>query len=145
VITPDVKLGKNVIIYQPELVNLYGCEIGDNCHIAAFVEVGKDVKIGSNCLIQAFAYICEGVILKDNVFVGQGVKFCNDKYPPSDKRWTTLVQEGASIGAGAIIMCGITIGKGAKIGAGSVVTHDIPGGAIVAGNPARWLFGSKWK
>jgi len=136
-ITPDVKLGKNVKIWQPELVNLYNCTIGDNCKVGAFVEIGKGVKIGNNCLIQAFAYICEGVTIEADVFLGQHSMFINDKFPPSDKRWQTLVKEGASIGAGVIIMCGVTIGKNARIGAGSVVTKDIPDGALAYGNPAR--------
>lgn len=133
----NCKIGNDVKIWQPALVNLYECTIGDNCHIGAFVEIGKGVKIGDNCLIQAHAYICEGVTLENNVFVGQHSAFINDKFPPSKQRWETIVKEDASIGAGAIIMCGITIGKGAWIGAGAVVTKSIPPYAIAYGNPAQ--------
>jgi len=136
-ITPDVKLGKNVKIWYPTLVNLYNCWIGDDCHIASFVEIGKGVTIGKQCLIEAFAFIPEGVTIEDNVFVGPGVCFTNDRKPPSDKRELTLVKQGASIGANSTIICGVTIGKNARIGAGSVVTKDIPDGALAYGNPAR--------
>lgn len=141
-IASDVKLGKNVKVWHDEIVNLYGCTIGDNCHIGSFVEIGKGVKVGKGCLIQAYAYICEGVTLEEDVFVGQGVLFINDPFPPSDKRGETIVGQGASIGAGSIIMCGITIGRKAMIGAGSVVTKNIPPYAIAYGNPAkvkRWI------
>lgn len=136
-IAPDVKLGKHVKIWYEELINLYGCTIGDDTRIASFVEIGKSVKIGARCFIEAFAYIPEGVIIEDDVFVGPAVKFSNDKYPPSGKRWKTLVKEGASIGANCTIVCGITIGKHAMIGAGAVVTKDVPDYALAYGNPAR--------
>ena len=150
-IDKNVILGKNVKIYHPELVNLYGCEIGDNCVIGAFVEIRKQVKIGKNVKIQAFAFIPEGVTIEDGVFVGPHVCFTNDKYPravdengkplPANDRGPvpTLVKKGASVGANATILCGITIGKGSLVGAGAVVTHDVPAGATIAGNPARIL------
>lgn len=142
-IASDVKLGRNVKIWHDEFINLYGgCEIGDNCRIGCFVEIGRNVKIGKNCLIEAFVYLCEGVELEDNVFVGPHVCTTNDKWPPSDKMWPTLIKEGASIGANSIIVCGVTIGKKAMIGAGSVVTKDIPPYAVAYGNPAkvkRWI------
>jgi len=150
-ITPDVKLGKNVKIYHPELVNLYGCEIGDNCKIGALVEIRKDVKIGKNCKIQAFAFIPEKVIIEDGVFIGPHVCFTNDKYPKAinpngslreadDWEATpTLVKKGANIGANATILCGVTIGEFATVGAGAVVTKDVPPRTTVVGNPARIL------
>lgn len=150
-IAKDVKLGKNVKIYHPNLVNLYGCEIGDNCIIGAFVEIRKQVKIGNNVKIQAFAFIPEKVTVEDNVLIGPHVCFINDKYPratnsrgelkdSSDwKMVPTLVKKGASIGANATILCGITIGQGSLVGAGAVVSKDVPAGAVVAGNPARIL------
>lgn len=143
-IAADVKLGRGVKIPQTALVNLYGCEIGDDCRIASFVEIGRGVKIGKRCKVQAFAYICEGVTLEDNVFIAPCVCFCNDLMPPSGKKWATLVKEGASIGANATIVCGITIGKNARVAAGSVVTKDVPDGMVVAGNPARELKNSRW-
>jgi len=138
-IAPDVKLGKNVKIWQEELVNLYGCEIGDDTKIGAFVEIGKGVVIGKRCLIQAYVFLCDGVTIEDDVFVGPGVKFSNDKYPPSyGKHWMpTKVYKGASIGLNCTIVCGVTIGKYAMIGAGAVVTKNIPPYAIAYGNPAR--------
>lgn len=147
-IAKDVKLGKNVKIYHPELVNLYGCEIGDNCKIGAFVEIRKQVKIGKNCKIQAFAFIPEGVILEDGVFIGPHVCFINDKYPEAInpdgnlKKATdweispTLVKRGANIGANATILP-VMIGENAIVGAGAVVTKDVPPKAVVYGNPAR--------
>lgn len=148
-IAPDVKLGKNVKIYG--FVNLYGCEIGDNTKIGAFVEIQKGAKIGKNCKISSHTFICEGVTIEDGVFIGHHVIFINDKYPRATNEqgvlqtevdWIvrpTLVKRGASIGSGAVIMCDVTIGENAIIGAGSVVTKDVPPNAVVAGNPARVL------
>jgi acetyltransferase-like isoleucine patch superfamily enzyme len=148
-IAPDVKLGKGVRIYA--FTNLYGCEIGDNVKIGTFVEIQKGAKVGKNCKISSHTFICEGVTLEDNVFVGHGVMFTNDRYPratqasgqlQTEADWTcipTLVKRGASIGSGATLLCGITIGEDAIVGAGSVVTKDVPPGTVVAGNPARVL------
>jgi acetyltransferase-like isoleucine patch superfamily enzyme len=146
-IAPDVKLGKNVRIY--DFTNLYGCEIGDEVKIGTFVEVQKGATIGNRCKISSHTFICEGVTLEDDVFVGHNVTFINDRYPratnnagqlQTESDWTcvrTLVRRGASIGSGATLLCGITVGENAMIGAGSVVTKDVPPGAVVAGNPAR--------
>lgn len=148
-ITGDVRLGKNVRIFHKELVNLYGCEIGDNTKIAAFVEIQKDAKIGKNCKIEAFAFIPSGVEIEDEVFIGPHACFTNDKLPRAanndgtlrkEKDWNmvkTLVRRGASIGANATIICGITLGRNALIGAGSVVTKNVPDNSVVAGNPAK--------
>jgi len=148
-IAPDVKLGRNVKIC--DLVNLYGCEIGDNSKIGTFVEVQKGATIGSNCKISSHSFICEGVKIGDNVFVGHNVTFINDPYPRSttedgklqtEADWVcvpTCVQDGASIGSSATLLCGITVGESAIVGAGSVVTEDVPAKTIVAGNPARIL------
>lgn len=148
-IAADIQLGKNVVIYHPDLVNLYGCEIGDGCKIGAFVEIRKQVKIGRNAKIQAFAFIPEGVTIEDGAFIGPHVCFTNDKFPRAVNPdgslmeaddWEiipTLVKRGASIGANATIMCGVTIGEQAMVGAGAVVTRDVPAYAIVAGVPAR--------
>lgn len=150
-ISEDVKLGKDVKIYHPETVNIYGCEIGDGTKIGTFVEIRKDVKIGKNVKIQAFAFIPEGVTIEDGAFIGPHVCFINDKYPrainddgtlkqPDDWEVTsTLIKKGANIGANATIICGITIGENATVGAGAVVTKDVPPGVIVVGNPARIL------
>jgi UDP-2-acetamido-3-amino-2,3-dideoxy-glucuronate N-acetyltransferase len=147
IIAADVKLGQNVAIYS--FVNLYGCEIGDGSKIGAFVEVQKGARIGRNCKISSHTFVCEGVIIEDNVFVGHNVSFINDKHPRAtnpdgsmqiDADWTlqyTTVRTGASIGTGATILGGITIGELSVVGAGSVVTRDVPNGATVAGNPAR--------
>lgn len=145
-ISEDVVLGEHVIIHQ--FVNLYGCEIGDNTKIGAFVEIQKGVKIGRNCKISSHTFICEGVTIEDDVFIGHNVSFINDKYPrattsgrlQTEEDWQvepTLVKRGASIGTSATILCGIVIGENAIVGAGSVVTRDVPPKAIVAGNPAR--------
>jgi len=148
-IAPDVKLGKDVRIHA--FVNLYGCEIGDESRIGTFVEIQKGAKIGKRVKVSSHSFICEGVTVEDEVFIGHGVMFINDKYPRStnpdgssqtDADWSlvpTLVKRRASIGSNATILCGVTIGEGAVIGAGSVVTKDVPPGTIVAGNPARIL------
>lgn len=147
-IASDVKLGENVKIY--EFVNLYGCEIGDNTKVGAFVEITKGVKIGKNCKISSHTFICDGVTIEDSVFVGHNVTFINDKFPRAAKdgrlmeagEWElvpTLVRRGASIGSSATILCGVTIGENAVVGAGSVVTKDVPDNTIVAGVPARIL------
>jgi acetyltransferase-like isoleucine patch superfamily enzyme len=146
-IAPDVRLGKDVQIFA--FVNLYGCTIGDRTKIGAFVEIQKNAVIGAGCKISSHTFICEGVTIEDGVFVGHGVMFINDKYPKAgsaegvlqtEKDWKvipTIVRKGASLGSGAVILCGITIGEGALVGAGAVVTKDVPAGAVVAGNPAR--------
>ena len=148
-IAADVQLGENVIVYHPDLVNIYGCEIGSGCKIGAFVEIRKRVRVGRNVKIQAFAFIPEDVTIEDGVFIGPHVCFINDRYPrgvnPDGSLmeaddWTTiptLVKQRASIGANATIMCGITIGECAMVGAGAVVTHDVPPYAIVTGSPAQ--------
>jgi acetyltransferase-like isoleucine patch superfamily enzyme len=146
-IAPDVKRGKNVCIR--DFTNLYGCEIGDDVKIGTFVEIQKGVKIGNRCKISSHTFICEGVTLEDDIFIGHNVTFTNDRYPratngngrlQTDADWVcirTLIKRGASIGSGTTLLCGITIGENAMIGAGSVVTKDVPPGAVVAGNPAR--------
>jgi acetyltransferase-like isoleucine patch superfamily enzyme len=148
-ISLDVKIGENVFLSS--FINLYGCEIGNNSKIGAFVEVQKNSKIGANCKISSHTFICEGVIIENFVFIGHNVTFINDRFPKAtnengylknENEWfleKTIVQEGASIGSGAVIMCGITIGRNAIIGAGSVVTKSVESGTIVAGNPARYL------
>jgi len=148
-VAADVKLGKGVRLFG--FVNLYGCEIGDEVKIGTFVEIQKGAKVGHRCKISSHTFICEGVTLEDEVFIGHNVTFTNDRYPRStngdralktEKDWTctpTLVKRGASIGSGATLLCGITVGEYAIVGAGSVVTKDVPGGAVVAGNPARLL------
>jgi UDP-2-acetamido-3-amino-2,3-dideoxy-glucuronate N-acetyltransferase len=148
-IASDVTLGENVSIHG--FVNLYGCSIGDNSRVGAFVEIQKNAFIGRNVKVSSHTFICEGVSIEDNVFIGHNVSFINDKYPhatnpdgepQSEADWgvvKTLVKKGASIGTSATILCGVTIGENAVVGAGSVVTHDVPDDAIVAGNPARLL------
>jgi len=148
-IAPNVKLGKGVRIFA--FVNLYGCEIGDDSKIGTIVEVQKGARVGKRCKVSSHTFICEGVTLEDEVFVGHGVTFINDRFPratnaqgelKTEAEWEctpTLVKRGAAIGSGATILCGVTIGEGATVGAGSVVTHDVPDGAVVAGNPARLL------
>jgi acetyltransferase-like isoleucine patch superfamily enzyme len=146
-IAPDVKLGRDVKIYA--FVNLYGCEIGDDCRVGTFVEIQKGSRIGNRVKISSHTFICEGVTIEDEVFIGHGVMFINDKYPrattmtgglQTEADWkciSTLVGRCASIGSNATILCGVTIGEGAIVGAGSVVTRDVPAWTIVAGNPAR--------
>jgi acetyltransferase-like isoleucine patch superfamily enzyme len=148
-IAPDVTLGSNVKILQPDLVNLYGCSIGDETKIGAFVEIQKQARIGARCKISSHSFVCEGVTIEDEVFVGHGVIFTNDIYPAAttpegglqtEADWKviqTLVRRRASIGSNATIIAGVTIGEGALVGAGAVVTHDVPDHAIVAGVPAR--------
>jgi UDP-2-acetamido-3-amino-2,3-dideoxy-glucuronate N-acetyltransferase len=146
-IAPDVKLGERVRIFG--FTNLYGCEIGDDVKIGTFVEIQKGARIGNRCKISSHSFICEGVTLEDEVFIGHGVTFTNDRYPratgesgvlQTESDWVcipTRVRRAASIGSGATLLCGITIGERAIVGAGSVVTRDVPAGAVVAGNPAR--------
>ncbi len=148
-IAPDVVLGKDVKIHA--FVNLYGCCIGDNTSIGAFVEIQKRAKAGKNCKISSHTFICEGVTIEDNVFVGHNVTFINDRFPKAttaegglqtEEDWAVVpikVESGASIGSSVTILCGVTIGKGALVGAGSVVTRDIPPYEIWAGNPAKFL------
>jgi len=147
-ISPNVILGHGVTISQPDLVNLYGCSLGDDTKIGAFVEIQKNVFIGSRCKISSHTFVCEGVTIEDDVFVGHGVMFINDLYPrattdgrlQTEEDWQvapTRVQRSASIGSGAVILGGVTIGEGALIGAGAVVTHDVPDHQIVKGVPAR--------
>lgn len=149
VVTNDVKLGCNVKIFHPNLVNLYGCAIGDETKIGTFVEIQKDVTVGSRCKISSHSFLCEGVVLEDEVFIGHGVMFTNDLYPratnedgslKTDVDWNvvkTQVKRCASIGSNATILAGITIGEKAIVGAGAVVTRDVPAYAIVGGVPAR--------
>lgn len=148
-IAPDVKLGSDVKLSK--FINLYGCEIGDETKIGAFVEIQKNAKVGKRCKISSHTFVCEGVTIEDNVFVGHNVAFINDSYPRSttedgslqtEQDWhvePTLIKKGASIGSGATILSNIVIGENAIVGAGSVVTKNVPAGAIVAGNPARFL------
>ena len=149
VIAPDVKLGRDVKIHH--FVNLYGCEVGDGSSIGSFVEIQKGARVGRNCKISSHSFICEGVRVEDEVFIGHGVMFINDKYPratteggtlQTEADWNvvpTIVQSRASVGSNATILCGVTIGQGSIVGAGAVVTRDVPPGTTVAGNPARQI------
>jgi acetyltransferase-like isoleucine patch superfamily enzyme len=148
-IAPDVRLGNDVKLAP--FVNLYGCEVGDNTKIGAFVEIQKNATIGRNCKISSHSFVCEGVTIEDNVFVGHGVIFINDLFPratnengelQTEKDWKverTLVKKGASIGSGATVLANVVIGENAMVGAGSVVTRDVPDNTVVAGNPAKVL------
>lgn len=148
-ISADVKLGKDV--KTAEFVNLYGCEIGDETKIGAFVEIQKNAKVGTRCKISSHTFICEGVVIEDNVFIGHSVTFINDSYPrattsdgelQTEEDWrveTTLIKKGASIGSGSTILANVTVGENAIVGAGSVVTKNVPAESVVAGNPARVL------
>ena len=148
-IAPDVKLGKNVKLSK--FINLYGCEIGDETKIGAFVEIQKNARVGKNCKISSHTFICEGVTIEDGVFIGHSVTFINDSYPrataeggqlQTEKDWKverTLIKKGASVGSGTTILANVTIGENAIVGAGSVVTKDVPANTIVAGNPAKVL------
>jgi UDP-2-acetamido-3-amino-2,3-dideoxy-glucuronate N-acetyltransferase len=147
-IAANVKLGRDVKIFG--FANLYGCEIGDHVKIGTFVEIQKGVKVGARCKISSHSFLCQGVTLEDEVFIGHSVTFINDRFPrataggalQTEKDWEcvpTLVKKGASIGSSVTVLCGVTIGERAIVGAGSVVTKDVPPGAIVAGNPARML------
>lgn len=148
-IAPDVKLAHGVKLSK--FINLYGCQIGEDTKIGAFVEIQKNATVGKNCKISSHTFICEGVTIEDNVFVGHSVTFINDSYPrattpdgqlQTEADWTverTIVKKGASIGSGSTILANITIGENAIVGAGSVVTKDVPPNAIVAGNPAKLL------
>ena len=147
-IAPSVVLGKDVRIFQPDLVNLYGCTIGDETKIGAFVEIQKNAFVGARCKVSSHTFICEGVTIEDEVFVGHGVMFINDLYPrattdgalQTEADWSVLptrVERGASIGSGAVILAGVTIGAGALVGAGAVVTKDVPAHTIAKGVPAR--------
>lgn len=148
-IAPDVKLGQDVRLSK--FINLYGCTVGDNTKIGAFVEIQKNATVGRNCKISSHTFICEGVAIEDNVFIGHSVTFINDSYPrattaggqmQTEKDWKverTCIKKGASIGSGSTILSNVTIGENAIVGAGSVVTKDVPANTIVAGNPAKFF------
>jgi UDP-2-acetamido-3-amino-2,3-dideoxy-glucuronate N-acetyltransferase len=147
-IADDVTLGERTHVPHPGLVNLYGCRVGDDTRIGAFVEIQRSAVVGARCKVSSHSFICEGVTIEDEVFIGHGVVFINDRHPratsggrlQTERDWelvTTLVRERASIGSGAVVMCGVTIGAGAMVGAGAVVTRDVPEGATVAGVPSR--------
>lgn len=148
-IAPDVKLGRDVKLSK--FINLYGCEVGDETKIGAFVEIQKNASVGKRCKISSHTFICEGVHIEDNVFIGHGVTFINDTYPratagdgslQTEADWKvekTVIKQGASIGSGVTILSKVTVGENAIVGAGSVVTKDVPANSIVAGNPAKFL------
>jgi len=148
-IAPDVKLGKGVRLSK--FINLYGCEIGDDTKIGAFVEIQKNAKVGRRCKISSHTFVCEGVAIEDNVFIGHGVTFINDSYPrattpegelQTESDWhveATVIKRGASVGSGATVLSKVVVGENSIVGAGSVVTRDVPPNVIVAGNPARIL------
>lgn len=147
-IADDVQLGPRVRIFHPDLVNLYGCRIGADTKVGAFVEIQKQATIGARCKIQSHSFVCEGVTIEDEVFIGHGVMFINDRHPratsegalQTEADWQVVpitVKRGASIGSGAVIMCGVTIGEKAMVGAGAVVTRDVPANTVVTGVPAR--------
>jgi UDP-2-acetamido-3-amino-2,3-dideoxy-glucuronate N-acetyltransferase len=147
-IAADVKLGAGVVIAHPDLVNLYGCTIGDDTSIGPFVEIQNDTRIGRRCKISSHSFICSGVDIEDEVFVGHGVLFINDRYPQAAASGRRLqahewklepirIRHGVALGSGAVIMCGITIEAGATIGAGAIVTRNVPAGSVVTGSPAR--------
>jgi UDP-2-acetamido-3-amino-2,3-dideoxy-glucuronate N-acetyltransferase len=147
-VADNVQLGTGVLIHHPQLVNLYGCTVGSDTKIGAFVEIQKNARIGARCKISSHTFICDGVTIEDEVFVGHGVLFINDRYPratadghlQTEADWHvigTVVRRGASIGSGAVILCGVTIGEEALVGAGAVVTRDVPDRSVVVGVPAR--------
>jgi UDP-2-acetamido-3-amino-2,3-dideoxy-glucuronate N-acetyltransferase len=155
-ISASVVMGANVQIHHPDLVNLYGCRIGDDAKIGAFVEIQKGASVGQRCKVSSHSFLCEGVTLEDEVFIGHGVMFTNDRYPraasggrlQNEADWQvvpTTVRRGASIGSGSVILCGVTVGEHAIVGAGAVVTHDVPAHAIVGGVPARLIGDARGK